>query len=504
MKIWLDTARAHSLALAIGLLAFASLLMLSPQWGMLLSNSDDPWIVRSTWNEIQQTASSQGRFWLIPINVMAGLPYKLGGWALGNATKIAVNGLTLLSFTIFLSRLVNLRYALVCVLAWLALMDVSNGYYSAFHGFSLMFNLQMGTLFLSLWWYLGAIDAGKSGFQLAGPYLLFGFALLAYEPMLFFAAAYFAAALYRRHTDPANEAATTARQRLRELIRWTTGWIAANWMLLAVVFAYLAAYFSYRHFLATSTRGIDLGGEVSDIVKTIYRFSVYGFHFEFSPLSRLLDETSSLQTAVISIGFGLCLALAGLLLLPATDRDTREQALRTPAALAFIAFFVFSPNILHGFVEGYRQWAAESPYYVGNYLSSFALAILAANGMVALVGGAKTRQEPLLFALVVYLLASSATDNMHRWSTLAETNRRDGKLWMQAIAELRPPIATSSGDTLHICGKDAPEKVSGDDTFWSYELSRELGKKIEFLSKRLNSARCDLVIDFNRYRQPSR
>jgi hypothetical protein len=74
---------------------------------------------------------------------------------------------------------------------------VSNGYYSAFHGFLMMFNVQMAALFLSLWWYLGLIDREREGWSLLGPYLLFGFALLAYEPMLFFAGLYYAVSVFR-------------------------------------------------------------------------------------------------------------------------------------------------------------------------------------------------------------------------------------------------------------------------------------------------------------------
>jgi hypothetical protein len=175
--------------------------------------------------------------------------------------------------------------------------------------------------------------------------------------------------------------------------------------------------------------------------------------------------------------------------------------LRSPVAILVIAFFVFAPNLLHGFVEWYRQWAAASPYYVGNYLSSFALAVLVANVLVALVGGTRARQEPILFVFLLYILGSSATDNMLKWSTLAEMNRRDAALWTQGIADLRETVPASPHENVRVCGKDSPEALSGNDKFWSYQLSKELGRRVEFRSQGFHSAPCDITIDFNRYRQ---
>jgi hypothetical protein len=77
---------------AMALIAVAAVLLLSQHWGMMLSNSDDPWIIRSTLEETHRTASEQERFWLMPVNLMAGLPYKLGGWVWAAQPKYSSTG----------------------------------------------------------------------------------------------------------------------------------------------------------------------------------------------------------------------------------------------------------------------------------------------------------------------------------------------------------------------------------------------------------------------------
>jgi hypothetical protein len=142
-------------------------------------------------------------------------------------------------------------------------------------------------------------------------------------------------------------------------------------------------------------------------VKAIFRFSIYGFRLKFNPVAHYATESTPIYAMVFAAAFAICLAGAAYLLPPASDEAPAEARLRAPIALLVIAFFLFCTNILHGFVEGYRRWAAESPYYVGNYLSSFALAVLVAIGLIALVGGYRSKQESMLLALVVLVLGTS-------------------------------------------------------------------------------------------------
>ncbi|MFY8043779.1 MAG: hypothetical protein ACOVOD_12730, partial [Rhodoferax sp.] len=165
-------------------------LLVGQHWGMMLSNSDDPWIVRSTMQQVLDTASSQGRFWLVPINLLAGLPYRSGSWEVANAIKIIINATVFILFVVLCSKLFSRRFGLLTGLVWLALVDVSPGYYSPFHGFLLMFNLQFAALFASLLWYLRILDSKRPDQLVVAPYVLLGFAFLAYEPMLFYAGIY--------------------------------------------------------------------------------------------------------------------------------------------------------------------------------------------------------------------------------------------------------------------------------------------------------------------------
>jgi hypothetical protein len=488
-----DIYLKHSEKIAVIFLFIALTLLLGQHWGMTLSNSDDPWIVRATIAEIFNTASVQGRFWLIPINLMAQAPYHLGSWEAANAIKISVNGLVLILFIVFCTRLTNRWVGVLIGLIWLAFIDVSPGYYSPFHGYLMMFNLQFATLFGSFIWYLKILDSDKPKRRVIGPYFLYAFSLLAYEPMLFYAAVYPALMLYRYFQG------NPSRLGMKQWWDLILQFFKSNYWLAITVGAYLLTYFAYRRFQPTSGRGVDTNGNAIDIIKTIYRFSVNGFHFQPKALTNYIEGVSSPTTLAVAVVYALVITLACLVLIPRVHGPLHPSRLSGKAALATLSFFVFCPNLLHGFVQGYRQWAAEDPHYVGNYFSSFPLAIVATLGILFLAGGRRATQEKILFGLILVLVACSACDNYIRWGNLADANRRDSALWWQAIIELKRSDLDPRATTI-VCGKNPPEKVSGDDRYWSLYLSEVLDKKVEFKSKALDTVKCDKTLQFNRYR----
>lgn len=479
--------------LAVLATALALVLLLVQHWGMMLSNSDDPWITRSSLEQVFETASSQGRFWLIPINIMAGLPYKLGSWGAANALKMLVNGLVLVAFVVFCMRLTNRWVGLLMGMVWLALIDVSPGYYSPFHGFLMMFNLQFAVLFASFALYLGQLDNPEKTGPIVAPFLLYAFAMLAYEPMFFYSAAYPALFLYRnlqRETTP------------QSLIQWAQlirQFTVRHYPLALVLLAYVACYFGYRQFQPTAGRSLDSGGSLWDIAITVYKFSINGFHIQFKPLNNYLPTLSEPRNLVLALLYGASIALAMFLVLPRVQGEAYPQRLYSKTAITVLLFFVFCPNLLLGMVAAYRQWAAEDPHYVGNYLSSFALAMVVTLLLLTQVGGLRAKREKVLFAAVLFLFFSSACDNYVRWSNLAEINRRDSQLWFQAIAQLHERAYPADSATT-ICAKNTPEKVSGDDRYWSSYLSEVLRTHISYTSKSLGAAQCDVNMDFNTWR----
>ncbi len=483
----------HSEKIVIISVFLALALLLGQHWGMTLSNSDDPWIVRATMAEIFNTASVQGRFWLIPINLMAQAPYHLGSWEAANAIKISVNGLVFILFLVFCTLLTNRWVGVLIGLIWLAFIDVSPGYYSPFHGYLMMFNLQFAALFGSFIWYLKILDSDTPKRIVIGPYILYAFSLLAYEPMLFYAAVYPSLMLFRYFQVNAS------KLRMRQWWDLIVQFGKSNYLLALTVAAYFLTYFAYRRFQPTSGRGIDTDGNVLDIVKTIYRFSLNGFHFQPKAFTNYMEGFSSPATLALAVVYALVIALACLVVIPRVHGPLHPSKLYGKAALAMLFFFVFCPNLLHGFVQGYRQWAAEDPHYVGNYFSSFPLAITVTLGVLYLVGGRRAIQEKILFGMLLILIACSACDNYIRWGNLADANRRDSALWWQAIVELKRSELNPSATTI-ICGKNAPEKVSGDDRYWSLYLSEALDKKVEFKSKALDTVNCNKTLEFNRYR----
>jgi hypothetical protein len=186
----------------------------------------------------------------------------------------------------------------------LAFIDVSPGYYSPFHGYLMMFNLQFATLFGSFIWYLKILDSDKPKRLVIGPYFLYAFSLLAYEPMLFYAAVYPVLMLYRHFEE--NPLRLGIKQ-WRDLI---LQFIESNYFLLITVATYVISYFAYRRFQPTSGRGIDSNGNAIDIIKTIYRFSVNGFHVQPKALTNYIEGVSSQTTLAMAVAYSLAIALA--------------------------------------------------------------------------------------------------------------------------------------------------------------------------------------------------
>lgn len=479
--------------LALMLLLLAACLLLGQHWGMTLSNSDDPAITRFTFAQVLETASSQGRFWLVPIGLLARLPYAMDSWEVANACKIIVNGAAIALFIVFCMRLCGKAVGALMGLVWLALIDVGPGYYSPFHGYLMMFNLQFAALFASFIWYLHLLDRPQAPRLVVGPYLLYAFALLAYEPMLFYAGVFPALTLYRQLSQP------NSRLTLDGAKTMAIQFLRSNYVLAVVVLGYVVTYFVYRALQPSMGRGIDHSGQWVDIVKTIYRFSVHGLHMQTQPLGNYVAGITTPLTQAMAIAYGLLLAVAGLLLIPKIQGAAYPAVLYNKTAIGILLFFVFCPNVLHGFVQNYRLYAADDPHYVGNYFSAFPLAMLASLVVMYLVGGQRARQEKVLFAVVLAFIASSACDNYMRWSNVANTNRRDSALWQAAITDLHTTLGASH-KTLLLCGKNAPEKVSGNDHYWSMYLSRVLQRPIEYRSKWSDAVQCDTTIEFNRYR----
>jgi hypothetical protein len=490
----MDSRRTTALTMAIFGIALA--LLLAQHWGMMLSNSDDPWIIRSTWDQILETASAQGRFWLIPINVMAGLPYKLGSWELANAIKIAVNGWVLIAFVVFCGRLTSRLVGLLMGLVWLGLIDVSPGYYSPFHGFLMMFNLQFAVMFTSFALYLGQLRNTQRRGTIFLPFLMYAFSMLAYEPMFFYSAAFPAMFLYKYlETQPRPVGLQQWRVLGQEFFR-------RNYPLGLVLVMYVVCFLGYRHLQPTPGRGLDFSGNLWDIAITVYRFSINGFHIQLKPLTNYLPSISDPRNLALALTYGVSVAVGMLLIIPKVNGAQYPAQLYNKTAVAGLLFFVFCPNFLLALVPSYRQWAAEDPHYVGNYFSSFPLAMVVTLVLLHLIGGKRAAREKVLFAAVLFLFLSSACDNYIRWSNLAEINRRDSQLWFQAMEQLQAkthPLTRSS----KICGQNAPEKVSGDDRYWSSYLSEVLQAPVTFISKNFNMASCDQVINFNDLRFPA-
>jgi hypothetical protein len=459
---------------------------------MSFTNADDPWISQLGIQGSLDVAKSQGRFWLVPITLLTQVPYLLDSWAVVNVIKILVNGLTLFSFVLFCSKLTNKHTGILMGLVWLALIDISPSNYSPIHGFLLMFNLQFAFLFMSFYTFLDLQGKNDPARIIVTPYLLFAFALLSYEPMFFYSMVFPALYLYKKNQDP-NIAGKYS------LYSEGKKFLSKNFTLVIVLALYVIFFFGFRKVYETTTiRSIDTGDNLFEILKTIYSFSIHGFHFQLKPFTGAILETYTSTNIFLSAVYAGLIALGLFLIIPRINEEAVPSVLYRKKSLVVLGFFIFSPNILLGLVEGYRKWAAYDPHYVGNYFSSFPLAMAVALLLIYLVGGDKARHEKILFILVLYVFFSSAFDNYARWGKMAEINRNGSVLWQKAILKMEHQTFKHNGQTL-LCGINAPKQyITGDDKYWSQYLSNKFSSDILYVSNKITTTSCDVTLDFSR------
>ena len=476
-RIWIACCFSLFLALA---------LMLAQHWGMTFSNSDDPWIAQLGLQGSIDTAKAQGRFWLVPINIIAQIPYLLDSWVFANSIKIVVNGITLLSFILFCAKLTNKQTGLLMGLVWLALIDINSSDFSPIHGYLLMFNLQLGFLFLSFYMYLARLEKNDAQ-PIVTPYLLFAFSLLAYEPMFFYSMVFPALYLYKQIT------VQNAGIKFN-LFTQAKKFLSQNIALVVVLALYILLYFGFRKYYATGTRGLDAEGNPYEVIKTIFGFSVHGFHLQLKSLTTSVLELYAPLDIFLAVFFAGSILFGMFLIIPRIEENLTPSDLYRKKSIVILGFFIFSPNILFGFVDGYRKWAAHDPHYVGNYLSSFPLAMAVTLAVLYLVGGNKSKHEKVLFLLILYVFFSSACDNYLRWEKLAESNRKGSALWQKAIQQLSQRSFDTHRQTL-ICGNNTPEHVAGDNKYWSQYLSKKFSANIQYSSNRVSMTACDVILD---------
>lgn len=477
------------------LTALGLLLMLTQHWGMTFTNSDDPWIVQLGYDHglvegSIEAAKAQGRFWLVPILILAQIPLLPDSWELVNTIRILTNGLVFFSFVVFCIRLTNKFAGILMGLVWLALIDINSSDFSPIHGFLWMFNLQFIFLFTSFYIFLGKIKTGEMKNSIVTPYLLYGFALLAYEPMIFYALVYPFLYWYKLQVKG-------VELDLKGILEHAKIFAEKNIALGVVIILYLALFFGFRKWFATGLRGIEFGGSLLEILRTIFGFSVHGFHFQVKPLTSLVLEQYTQSSVLLAVIFASLVGMAMILAIPKIKDQFNPVILSRRNALLVLVFFVISPNILFGFVEGYRQWALADPHYVGNYFSSFPLAMVIVLLVLNLVGGDKAKHERVLFMLAIYVFSSAACDNFLRWEKLAETNRRGSAQWQAALEQLNKyPFAKNRKNL--VCAGKTPNNVTGDDKYWSKYLSRKYSVDITFVSKKISTDNCDVVLNLQR------
>lgn len=304
-------------------------------------------------------AEGHGRFYHYIFYPLAQLPYLIGDLAWTNSLRIFSSAVPIFSFYLFTRTVFGLRIAILSGFLLLALQDTVGNGYNPFHSLPFWFNLGIGLLFFSLYFYVRALRSNKST---ALAYFVFFISLCSYESMLFYSLAFPLLWLWFNRTDDSNNCNLSTRFRY---------FLSKNSGLFLTTGLYLSLYLSYRFFHQSQYVGANdlVWRGVSEFSVTVFKFSVNGIY--------LGGNNSFFGHYVFEVIFLLALIAIGIVTALLNPRTSELKPLPLKSLLYFsIGFFVFTPNLLYGLTARYIDWAKRDPYYLGSYFSSFAIALI--------------------------------------------------------------------------------------------------------------------------------
>ena len=418
-------------------------------------------------------AQGHGRFYHLFIYPIAQAPYLLDSLAVVNFSRILSSGLVQVAYFGFVRELFGVRLALLSGFLFLGLFNTVGGSYNPFHGLPFWFNIGMGFVLASYWAYARCRRLGRSQ-RMA--YLLFFAALLTYEVMIVYAVGF---ALM--HFALADARADAREGRARRFLRGESG-------LILVVGTYIALYLGFRYFFPGSYEGArQLSiGPWQDITRTIWNFSISGVYVRLPTRIEAVVWRPLLYAAAVAIGLTLTWRYV-------PHARARLGAGATIVVLA-VTMFAFAPNLLFGFTERYRAWGER--FYLASYYAAFAICLALA---VAVERMREWSASPWRPAVLIFLLASfsmAAYANQVQSLRFYDESRRDAFRW-RAMDALARAILESEWSVSRVCTKSFIEREDPYD-YWSYYLTRRIGKPVAVLVRDPKDASCDVHVVLER------
>jgi hypothetical protein len=466
------------------------IIILFQLWGRAIRGADDPAIALDSlrqggiWLASYHQAVSQGRFSYILTYFLTQLPYQSNDFVLLNLTLITTNLMIFILFYRFLSSLWGRSFAFLNCFIALVLFNWVGGEFNLFHGSPLWCSVGFIFLLLSLTRFNEQCKKRNDQFLLA--FFLFFLCTLFYEPFLFYAAIF--PIIYFSHND--------LNLNKNNFFIFSREFLYRFRFLFLSICIYLICYFGFRLFFPSTYEGTkELHfNSLERTWKTIRRFSFGGVYFSGPYFFGGFMLISGIMTALTTIGLGIVFYLNKI-----SPPEIKKIKIKN-VFLTFVSvgLYVFFPNLLYGFIEKYHTWSDIDPYYVGSYLSVFAVTIFVSLAISMLINHLRnTYVKVVAYLLIVAGVGFLGFGNFINAQRVFYFDRIHAHKWPMMIQLLEQASSAIEVNSV-LCTTTLMRSFESFNIYdyWSQYISMKLGKEVKLKIKPPDDPECTWVVDY--------
>jgi hypothetical protein len=418
--IWLA---AFALAMLMARLLSSAYTSGDDGYTYMAASAEQGWI-NSTWEMVV----FQGRFYQLFVYPLAMLPFQFDNILIANVFKVFTFLVFLSGFAYLVRQFLSKTQTAGCIALFICVFETVGGSYNAFHGLPLWFGLVCGMLLFSLAFHYRHVALGDQG---ARKWAIFCFvwALLGYEVILLYTPLFVFLSIYAKASNGGGRPLFSVEN--SKLL------VLEHLWLIVISALYLVTYFIFRIYYPgtyVGAQGLTIG-TLEATIWPIWQFSVNSIN-----LFGGIEGASSFS--ITSLFFAIATALAVALSFRQSVSNTRTSDLKLTLPIIFllviVAIYIFIPNLLFGFTQRYRSWAAYGvPIYLGSLYSSVCLSILlylALRSLASLFSAISRQAVLTLFIVFSALLVSGyqnskSSENFYRQSNMMSV-RWDVASWV--------------------------------------------------------------------------
>jgi hypothetical protein len=486
----------NKLKLSIYLILAACLLLIfSHFWNIAFTGGDDPFVALDPirkggfWKASVVQAIGQGRFWLVIPWFLTQVAYLDQNFVWANTLKISSDLVFVFVFFRFIKSVWNESFALVCTFIGLGLFSWYGADFNPLHNVPLWYVSGATFLLLSFTSFNERLKKNTGSFYISFTFYLLG--LLFYEIFLFYAAVF--PLLYISHYY--------GTLKTKSFKFWLLDFLKVHRFLFLYLALYLSVYYLFRVYFPSGYEGskefhfVTIGRTLRTIGSFSLFMGIYTYFREALPVAPEVWVESIFISSLVCLGL-----LLSLFHYKKTFIRKKIEPLKILMSLGFVTFFVFSPNLLYGFVDKYHTWADAKPYYLGSFFAALAIIIfisiliLSFYDLILL----HARRLSLMFSvLLLPPLFYFAIGNFSQFITQFDIFNKDFYKWPLLHEVIAQAGSSIDGENIICTNNFMGYKDSYDIyDYWSFYLSDRTKKNIKVKHVKQVEPDCNWVMNF--------